>query len=552
MASLAAKTLFTVFGYTVTAKTVVMLAGGIVLGSLLKPKAKSINRSDPGIRGKLKTGANIPVSILFGKYATAGKLEYANTWGKVDKTPNAYLTQVISLSDVPIQSLDKVFVNGADCTLGTTAHSEFGYPVIDYEVESENYMWVKFYDGSQSTADSYLTSKVSSTEFPWNATSIGKGVAYAIVTARVNRSLFTSFPQTVFECTGIALKDPTKSNRIGGDADHNPVLQIYSILKGIKYGGNLVYGADFTESKLDLVSWKAAIEICRVKVATNSGATEPRYRSGMEIRVDTPIADVVEQLLSACNGRINETAGLLKIQVGNYPASSKTINDEIIVSTDDITFKPFRSADKIINALSGAYPNPDGLWNMDTLPPLYNSVYEAKDGGQRYITNVEFIVVPYYEQCLRLMKSNLAEYRREFRHTLTLTPDFWTLESGDVITWDSKRWGYTAKLFRIDGVLDRADGLVTLEVSEIDPVDHAWDAKLDYRAPDPPPLSSLLIVKIPSQVIPTVDWDISPTSIYDGTDEIVPGIKVIWSTTDNDDVEQVNIEIRTRTSFSFR
>ena len=64
-----------------------------------KPKAPGFS-----VQGKLQAGGDVPRSFMMGYGATAGSLVYANTWGQVDNSPNAYLVQVIALSDLPVLS----------------------------------------------------------------------------------------------------------------------------------------------------------------------------------------------------------------------------------------------------------------------------------------------------------------------------------------------------------------------------------------------------------------------------------------------------------------
>jgi hypothetical protein len=87
---------------------------------------------------------------MMGYGATAGSLVYANTWGQVDNSPNAYLVQVIALSDLPVQSLEQVWVNGELCDLEATPHADYGYPVTQYRKGGKDYLWIKFYDGTQT------------------------------------------------------------------------------------------------------------------------------------------------------------------------------------------------------------------------------------------------------------------------------------------------------------------------------------------------------------------------------------------------------------------
>src|SRR5690606_26461034 len=116
------------------------------------------------------------------------------------QTPNAYFTQVVSVSDLPVRGLSAVYVGGVRCTLADTPAESMGYPIIEYRVGGKDHLWVKFYDGTQTTADAFLLDKFGSdAERPWESDMIGRGVAYAVVTALVNRELFSGFPSYLFE-----------------------------------------------------------------------------------------------------------------------------------------------------------------------------------------------------------------------------------------------------------------------------------------------------------------------------------------------------------------
>src|SRR5690554_3595828 len=151
----------------------------------------------------LRSGDDQPRSINFGWNITGGSLVYANTWGSA----NAFMVQVIALGDMPVRELTRVFVDGHPVTLLTAqAHAQRGIPVQQYRKAGQDHLWVKFYDGTQTTADSYLTGTVSSSERPYDSSRVGRGIPYVIVTARApqredgeERPLFSGYPQFKFE-----------------------------------------------------------------------------------------------------------------------------------------------------------------------------------------------------------------------------------------------------------------------------------------------------------------------------------------------------------------
>lgn len=506
-----------------------------------------------GVTGQMQRGADIPQSFLFGKSATAGSLEYVNTWTGDADTPNAFYSMVVSLSDLPIQSLDAVWVNGERGTIAAIPHALFGHPIEEFHKDGSDHVWVHFYDGTQTTACDMLVDDVSTTERPWESTAVGEGTAYAVVTFKVNRDLFTGFPPPLFECEGVKLYDPSKDTTVGGsgshrwdtpstwggDGDHLPAVQLYNLLRGLRYGSDWVYGMQVTtEAQLPAAHWIAQINKCRAEILGDDG-NEPTYRSGGEIPVGTPVVDAVNALLDACQGRLSEAGGVYKLFVGAPDAAVATFTDGDILSTEEQRFTPFFGLSDTVNGISAKYPDPAQGWQTETAPPLNNTTFETQDGARRLMVDVEFDLVPYPEQVQRLMLSALNEARRARRHTFTLPPRFWTLEPGDVVSWTSARNGYDTKLFRVDGLMDQPNGNVVVDLTEVDPDDYDFDTAADFTPVAPGSVSG---GTVPAQEV--LGWAVSPTAIPNGDDtDTLPAILAEW-TGDVPDVAAVRVQVR--------
>ncbi len=543
-----------------------------------KPKGPQFS-----VKGELQRGADLSQTFLLGRAGTAGSLIYANTWGAYGGTPNAYLTMVIALSDLPVQSLDKLWVNGEQqVLLHEHTHADYGVPVDDFTTVSErpvyerqgvsdnatmvqvgtetvvdSHLWVKFYDGSQTAADQFLIDNVSTVERPWDATAIGDGLAYVVMTARLNRNLFSGFPDYFFELTGIPLYDPSQDTSVGGvglqryddpttwggDGDHLPAVQLYNLFRGLWVDDDWFYGMQATsEAQVPVDHWIAQIEKCRTLINSQAGQ-EPRYRSGGEIAVNSPIVDAMDALLDACQGRLAESGGIYKLFVGEPDPAVVSFTDGNILSSEEQSFTPFFGLADTVNGISAKFPDPDQNWQTETAPPLYNSEFEVEDGNRRLMVDVNFDLVPYAEQVQRLMHGALKEARRARRHTFTLPPSYWPLEPGDVISWASARNGYVDKLFRVDGVADQPNADVTVDLTEIDPTDYDFDTVADYVAvviggtqPQPVPAQSVS------------GWAVSPVSITDesGTGRR-PAIEVMWNR-DVEDVTAVRVRVRLKST----
>lgn len=498
-----------------------------------------------GINGTLQSGGDIPRSFILGEYATAGSLVWVNTWGQDGATPNAYLTQVIAIEDLPGHLLTGVLVNGEPVTFGGSPHEQYGYPVTEYNNGGADHLWIKWYDGTQTTADSFLVSTASNANRTWESTRVGRGVPYAIVTAKIARNMFSGVPSVKFVATGLPLYDPSKDSTVaggsgshrwnapetwGGDGDHNPAVQIYNLLRGIYYNGEWFYGLQgVSAARLPTADWIKQIEKCRA---------DDTYRAGGEIPVDAPLTAAIEALLTACQGRLSEVGGVYRLFVGEPDEPVASFNDGDIISTEGQSFTPFFGLADTINGIAATYPSPADGWSEKPAPPLYRSDLEALAGNRRLMADVSLSFVPYPEQVQRLMKSALAEGQRARRHTLVLPPEYWPYAvPGETLSWTSPRNGYVNKWFRIDGAVDRANLDVMVDITEVDPDDYDWDSETDFK---PPVDGSLGTLRPPPQ--PLVGWQVFPATIGPPGKEM-PSIRVAYAG-NLDDVRAVRVQAR--------
>ncbi|OOO25601.1 phage tail protein [Agrobacterium sp. YIC 4121] len=530
-----------------------LLKTAVGVGLSLLAQSLAGKPKDPtfSINGTLQGGGDVPRSFIMGRTATAGSLVFVNTWGQDGDTPNAYLTQVIALSDLPVRGLAEVWVNGELVTLGGL--TDRGYSVNEYP----DSLWVKFYDGTQTTADSFLFTSVSNGNRWWNPDRIGRGVAYAIVTARVSKNMFSGVPSFKFVLEGLRLYDISRDSTQGGvgpqrfadpatwggDGDFLPAVQIYNLLRGITYNGQWFYGLqNLSSSRLPAAAWIAQIEKHRAGTLESTGWVNT-YRSGGEIQVDAPLTSAVEALLTACQGRISEVGGVYYLHSGAPDAPVIAFTDDDILSTEEQEFTPFLGLADTINGVSANYPSPADGWVAKTAPPLYRTDLEAIDGNRRLMADVDLNFVPYPEQVQRLMKSALEEARRFRRHTIVLPPKFWAYATpGTVFSWTSERNGYIAKLMRIDGVADRANLDVMIDITEVDPADYDWSSDTEFK----PPVDGQLGVIRPTPQ-PIVDWFAEPATVKDSSGEDRrPAIRLTWDNSDGrlDDVIGIEYEVR--------
>lgn len=545
---------------TVTAGAL-QVAAGIALSLIAKSTAGQQEPAKFGIQLRLQGGDDVPRSILFGYTATAGSLAYANTWGTANGVPNAYMTQVIALADYPIRELVSVEIDGIVSPLGTVANAQFGFPALNFRKNGVDHLWVKFYDGSQTAPDSFLTGTVSSAARPYPSSRVGYGVPYVIMTAMAPvrqdgdpSPLFSNgFPKMKFAVNGARLYDPSRDSTVGGtgtqrwntpstwggDGDFLPVVQAYNVMRGISYGGNWLYGVQsIAAAQLPPSAWIAEINKCRASIQGPDGL-EPTYRSGGEVQVGAQVKFTLEAILTSCQGRLTETGGTYKPHVGEPGTAVMSFTDGDIISTQEQMFTPFFGLEDTINGIQAKYPNPSEGWKMKTAPPLLRSDLEALVGNRRLLADVTLDFVPYKGQVQRLMRSALLEAQRARRHTFVLGPEFWILEPGDIVQWTSERNGYISKLMRVDGIADRADLDVMVDLTEIDPSDYDWDQDADWQPVVDGPLQ---LVGTPP--LPMVGWQVYGVPVLDDQGRSRrPGIEV-WYQPGLQGVREVRVQVR--------
>lgn len=481
----------------------VSIVGRLLLSVALSALQRALmpKPREPGIKTKVtQTGGLNPQAFPLMRYATAGTHACPPmSHGSAGKTPNAFLTYVIVLSDVPGCSISRVMVNNEYITLGVTPHPDYGRPATG---RLSGHAWVKFHDGTQTTADAMLLARYGIyPERPWTSDMIGRGTAYAIVTFKYDRDRFPSLPRCRFEMNGIPLYDPRRDTTVGGSGAHrwadkatwaatvNPYVAIYNTLRGVGLLDGSVWGGGFPAEDVPLASWFAAMNECDLLV-TNGVGTEAQFRAGFEVSVDEEPADVIGELMKTCAGNIAEIGGLWKARAGAPGTAVYVMTDADIVISSPQDFRPFPNMAGSFNGAHATYPDPAKSWESSEAVPYYNATHEAADRAFRLTADLNLTACPYPSQVRRLMFAYVEEERRFRRHELTLPPDAAILEPLDALSWTSATNGYTTKIFEVAEVMDDLQtGNQRVMLQERDPADYSYPG-----LPGPTGISTLAVV----------------------------------------------------------
>lgn len=542
---------------SVAGQALVLTIGRLVLSAAVtayqkRRMKKKLASRQPGITTQfVGTGGTTALTVIVGRYATNGHLE-APQMSHPDGSspPNAYLTYVIGLGDVPITGLTgRVIINDQWAALSSapaTSLPEFGVTV---EGQYANRCWFRFHDGSQTEADPWMLSTFGSyPERPWLADMVGRGIPHVIATFERVPELFPGEPRLRFEALGIKLYDPRKDSSVGGTGLHrwadpatwefseNPKVIEYNIRRGLRIEGFGVWGGNAEAGDLPLDNWFAAMNACDVQVDNGEGGTEPAYVFGFEFSTEDEPRQIIDEINRSCGGETVEVGGVYKTRVGGVGLPVYFMTDGDILVSRPRELEPFLGLEDTFNAISCSFPDPSILWEPREGAPLTNAALELEDGSiewdwqsagfvrrpRRLLKQVSLPAVSNPRQVQRLISAMVAEGRKQIRHVLSLPPSALLLEPLDAVSWTSDRNGYSAKLFEVVLTADPVFELrPRIGLLEADPS--------DYATPNYLPLPEVSVRNPPFSPIEVEGFGIAPYSVADANGQPrYPAVRLFW------------------------
>lgn len=545
----------TTAGAVVTFAISTAISIGLSLVAQALTKKDQQQAADPGITFDVQMGDTVPMGFPLGETATAGSREYIGSWGNDGGTPNAYLVDVRTISDIPLPGQPGIWIDDTKCTIlwGETPVAQ-GYPILEKRVGGVDHAWVKYKDGTQTTAEEYLLDKFGThPDRPWTDDMIGRGCAFMIVTTLVNREIFNGEPKTLFEPPVSRWYDVRKDSTAGGDGDHrwgdwstyepttNNMVVAYNIARGVFYGSEWIFGGqNLAAFRLPSANWIAAANACDEDIDLSEGGTEPAYRCGMYVNGDLEPLAVIDELRKGCNATIAEDGGIFRAQVGEPGSAVYAFTDDDILVTEGQSYEPFPNLDNTNNIIEGIYPEPREQWRDKDAPQRRNDLAVIEDGDRELVASVKYTATPYANQVQRLMDAALKDARRFRVHSFWLPPDAWALSAGtDRVSWTSARNGYSSKKFKIVRITGRRNSNQLVMLKEVDASDFDWST--DYELPE----ATGVIGPLPVPAQPMAGWQVFPATINDnsGTGKR-PTIRVTFDG-NQDDVRAVRIQVRT-------
>jgi hypothetical protein len=510
-----------------------------------KKQAATETAANSGSILDIQYGEGQPRVVAIGKVVTAGQAVYDNTYGEANKT----LQRVLKLSDFRTTSLSRVAIDGAWVTLGSL-DATLGYPVTSGDYSG--LIWVKYKDGSQTTADALLTDN-DNPDGRWSSNHKGIGCSYVIVTMVYNDEKLSSIPEILFEIQGAPLYDFRLDSTVGGSGSHrwndvttwafseNPIVAEYNYRMGF-YTGTYGSGHDtfcgmgMSQSDLNYTRYAAAADICDETVEG-----EDRYRVSMFLEADKEHGDNIEDLMLSCAGMIVEgVTGPFPI-LGATQSSVATLTNDDLIADAPVEFRLHRPVSEVVNTVSGVYSEPNFVYAETGYSKQQISAAVTLD--RRTIDyNLNLPMVPSKRQAEQLASIYLSENRFEAVKTVTVHPKWLVLEVGDWITWTDDEDGAASRIYQIVSMTILAVDSETPRAVQLTLQERDEDIYAGIGAVSAPTAATR--PGTPTYLQELQSFSVAPIDVVSDSGYEVPAIAVTWTAVTDPTVENILIEWR--------
>jgi len=483
---------------------------GTLIGGLM---SKGVNATIENFGTKVATRtATAPRQIIYGKARVGGTITHIETSG----TDNYKLSMIVVLAGHEVESLEEVLIN--DTKLTTTVSGGFNYATNSRFTNSENenkfgvsnsLLRYKFKDGSQTTADSTITS----------ATSLGStdkfiGMAYMLIEMVFDSEAFGGgIPPLAFVIKGKKVYDPRTSTTAWSD---NPALCVRDYITDTTYGlkatsdevldttalGGFSAAANTCDTaagaittatvngavsntqtvQIDYATSNTLIDIGQTVTGTGiSGSPTVISRSGNLVILSSAqsIADgvtltfnedlykangitnmaadgsgVLEGLLSSCAGKLSYINGKFVMFAGASVTPDMTITDDNLLAPISISTK--NTSGETFNTVKAVYVDGNNNYVATDSPVYTDSTLIANDtpSGEsqaNYRKTLE-IQLPFTDtttMAQRLQRTALLHSRQEVSLSVLCNIGFMQLQPFDWVYLTNDRLGYTNKTFEV-------------------------------------------------------------------------------------------------------
>lgn len=314
----------------------------------------------------------------------------------------------------------------------------------------------------------------------WTPAHLGKGVPRLHVTMRYDEEVFVSgIPQFSAVVRGKRVRD-LRTDTVAWS--NNAELCVLDYLTD-----PLGFGEAW--SALDPATAIANASICDETIPDGEEGGQARYTCDGVLDTGDDRIQNLAQLLTAMVGSAVLSGGSWYVRAGAYVVPALDL-DESDLADGAIEVAPRLPRRELFNGVRGRFVDPENGYQVVDFPPYRSAVYQAADGGEEILRDIELPFTADVQRAQRLAKLILHRSRQAVTVSATWKLGAYPLQAANTCRLSISRYGWDKKVFR---VLDRRlvqPGTVKLVLQEEAPDVYAWDFD-EAVIPDPAPNTSL-------------------------------------------------------------
>lgn len=218
------------------------------------------------------------------------------------------------------------------------------------------------------------------------------------------------------------------------------------------------------------------------------GGTEPRYRVGgiVVFNGTQELAESLTPMAEAGGGILVKAGGQIGYRRGAYDEPVMTLTEPL--RDDPIRFRTTRNSRELPGAVKAVFPDPAAQWEMGELIPL--QVDPGWDGGEDRVRTIEFALVPFARQAMRLQQIKARRLDLQKSLQATFPPEVLRLVAGSTAQvslpreTDRRNGIYDVSLVHPAQWMEKDDGVsfaLPVELEETGPSVYAWNPKTDEQ-----------------------------------------------------------------------
>lgn len=431
-----------------------------------------------------------------------------------------------------------------------------------------NFLYLKTYDGSQTTADPWLL-----TTDGWTANDIGYDTSYYVIKAIFDGEKFpygaSELMNVSIEVYGAKFYDPRLDSTMpGGSGAHRiltPSTWEYSTNVFVA-AYNMLYstllGHQVPQDEIGHDEAVAAMDVADETVTYKDATTGSRYTAhGVFDTAQDKQRNILALVQSAGMGyMVGGEGGLFRFYAGEQAIASETFDDDHIFST---VFNDTPPQYPLINEVVGTYIDPDQNFEAVEYPPIVDAAAQATDGPEPFTLNFPFT---HDHRDVQRLTSIYLKRARASTITIKGTPALMTVATAAAFGVDDPDIGLTAAggdVFRVmQKTISQKNKSVDLTGRRESAALYAWTAASDEQDPATPlPLGQATgrETELPTGVVATPatqtggDGDTQPIMTVDWTapDTLVNHTLVDWRVNGETDWIPQGLAVRGETSTYF-